>query len=157
MIQFGNDKIKEIYHGSDKIKEVYHGNELVWSGSKPSYAILTDGTRIDFEIENTPIANLRTSSSSVVINGFSYTKTTIKEIYFGSSYSGVTEIGNYFLRECTSLLNITLTTKTPPNASGYGFLQSTNKVSSIYVPENSVNLYKTTSPWSSKSSIIKAI
>ena len=32
-IQFGNDKIKEIYFGSHKIKEVYHGSELVWSGS----------------------------------------------------------------------------------------------------------------------------
>lgn len=31
MIQFGNDKIKEIYVGSDKIKEVYHGSELVYS------------------------------------------------------------------------------------------------------------------------------
>ena len=30
MIQFGNDKIKEIYVGSDKIKEVYHGSDLVW-------------------------------------------------------------------------------------------------------------------------------
>ena len=30
MIQFGNDKIKEIYYGSDKIKEVYHGSDLVW-------------------------------------------------------------------------------------------------------------------------------
>ena len=36
MIQFGNDKIKEIYHGSDKIKEVYHGGELVWSGTVSS-------------------------------------------------------------------------------------------------------------------------
>jgi len=30
MIQFGNDKIKEIYVGSDKIKEVYYGSEKVW-------------------------------------------------------------------------------------------------------------------------------
>lgn len=30
MIQFGNDKIKEIYVGSDKIKEVYHGSDLVF-------------------------------------------------------------------------------------------------------------------------------
>lgn len=32
MIQFGDDKIKEIYVGSDKIKEVYHGADLVWKG-----------------------------------------------------------------------------------------------------------------------------
>lgn len=30
MIQFGNDKIKDIYVGSDKIKEVYYGSEKVW-------------------------------------------------------------------------------------------------------------------------------
>ena len=29
-INFGSDKIKEIYVGSDKIKEVYHGSELVF-------------------------------------------------------------------------------------------------------------------------------
>lgn len=32
-IQFGNDKIKDIYVGSDKIKEVYNGSELVWSSA----------------------------------------------------------------------------------------------------------------------------
>ena len=31
-IQFGNDKIKDIYVGSDKIKEVYYGSEKVWGG-----------------------------------------------------------------------------------------------------------------------------
>lgn len=41
MIQFGNDKIKEIYVGSDKIKEVYHGNELVYR-SKPFNPVLYD-------------------------------------------------------------------------------------------------------------------
>lgn len=40
MIQFGNDKIKEIYHGSDKIKEVYHGSDLVW---KMDSGIIQDG------------------------------------------------------------------------------------------------------------------
>lgn len=33
MIQFGNDKIKDIYVGSDKIKEVYYGSELVYGSS----------------------------------------------------------------------------------------------------------------------------
>ena len=35
MIQFGNDKIKDIYHGSDKIKGVYHGSELVYTAHDP--------------------------------------------------------------------------------------------------------------------------
>ena len=43
MIQFGNDKIKEIYHGSDKIKEVYNGSELVYTAHDP-VVIMTSAT-----------------------------------------------------------------------------------------------------------------
>lgn len=39
-INFGSDKIKEIYVGSDKIKEVYHGSDLVW---KMDSGIIQDG------------------------------------------------------------------------------------------------------------------
>ena len=173
MIQFGNDKIEEIYYGSDKIKEVYYG-----SAHKPSYMILTDGTRIGFESENTSVGNLSTFDSSLVINGVSYLRGTIKEIHFGTSYSGVTYTGNRFLSDCKSLTNITmdfpalnsvgsvflggcssltnltLTAGTPPIVDEY-FLSDTPNLSSIYVPSASVQAYKTTAPWSSKSSIIK--
>ena len=229
MIQFENDKIKEIYHGSDKIKEIfYYGSELVWR-SPNSYMILTDGTRIDFELENTPIANFCTYDTSVTINGVSYNIDTIKEVYFGDSYSGVTEIGSVFMRNftsltdvglnlpalnsvgsfflvdcrsltnvtlyfpvlesmsggflqgcrsltnvtldfpalssvgsnfltgCSSLTDVTLTAETPPIAISTYFLDGTQKLSSIYVPANSVNLYKTTYPWNGKSSLIKEV
>lgn len=185
-LQIGNDNIKEIYCGSDKIKEVYYGSELVWSGAepsyeKPSYMILTNGTRIDFEIDNTPIENLCAFSPAMVINGVSYTKTTIKEIHLESSYNSVTEIGTYFLYTCSALtdvtldlpalnsvgstflggcsalVNVTLTAESPPIAASVGFLNNTRRLTSIYVPFNSVNSYKNTLPWRSHSSLIKPI
>ena len=111
MIQFGNDKIGEIYVGSDKIKEVYYGSDLVWRGLKPSYLILTNNTRIDFSLDNTPISNFSSatgSTSSITVNGQSVVKNTIKEIYFEDSYKGVTSIGLAFLYTCSSLTSIDL-------------------------------------------------
>ena len=141
MIQFGNDKIKEIYHGSDKIKEVYYGSELVWFGFKPSYMILTDDRRINFEIENTPIAGLCNYGNSMVINGVSYTKNTIKEIHFESSYNGVTEIGTAFLYGCTSLTDITLNIPALNSVDGH-FLSNCSSLTNVTlnIPAlNSVN------------------
>lgn len=60
MIQFGNDKIKEIYHGSDKIKEVYHGSDLVWRGQEPiqGYWVHKDtGAITYFDLTDTSITN----------------------------------------------------------------------------------------------------
>ena len=206
MIQFGNEKIKEIYYGSDKIKEVYHGADLVWSGkpSKPSYAILTDDTRVDFELGNTPIDNFYTSSSTVVINSSSISRNSIKELVFGDSYKNVTSIGNYFLRGCSSLTSLDLNAFSNvtsigalflndcsaltsldlnafsnvtsigmyflygcskltqfkvgavnvPSTPSTGFLQNTTALTTILVPMQSVQAYKTKSPWSNHASKI---
>ena len=55
-INFGSDKIKEIYHGSDKIKEVYHGSDLVWSGIKDGYWVHKDtGVVTYFGLEDSSI------------------------------------------------------------------------------------------------------
>ncbi len=146
--------------------------------SKQSYIILTDDTIIGFKNENTPIANLCTSDSSMVINGISYTKSAIKGIHFKSSYNGVTEIGNYFLQNCSSLIDVTLdfpslesvgsgflsyceslidvtlTAETPPITNSQYFLYETPNLSLIHVPIDAAEAYKTTYPWSSKSSLI---
>ena len=231
MIQFGNDEIKEIYVGSDKVKEVYHGSDLVWSGKPPtpSYAILTNDTRVDFEMDNTPITNFANAASSVVINGSTITKTTIKELVFGDSYknvtsigaeflykcssltsldlsvfsnvtsisdfflyyctaltsldlsafsnvtsiganflrdcsaltsldlsafSKVTSIGNYFLRYCSKLTQFKIGAVNVPTTSASGFLGSTTALTTILVPMQSVQDYKTTAPWSGHASKI---
>jgi hypothetical protein len=55
-IQFGNDKIKEIYVGSDKIKEVYYGSEKVWGGIKDGYWVHKDtGVKTYFGLEDPSI------------------------------------------------------------------------------------------------------
>lgn len=38
-IQFGNNKISEVYFGGNKIKEVYYGSQLVYK-SGPDYMFL---------------------------------------------------------------------------------------------------------------------
>ncbi len=181
MIQFGNDKIKEIYVGGDKIKEVYHGADLVWSGKPPtpSYAILTDDTRVDFELENTPMSNLQVNAYSMTLNGTSYSKNTIKELVFGDSYKNVTSIGNSFLRYCSALTSLDLSVFSNitsiggsflrycssltqfkigavnvPTTSATGFLQNNTVLTTILVPMQSVQAYKTAGGWSNFASII---
>ena len=181
MIQFGTDEIKEIYVGSDKVKKVYYGSDLVWGGMdmKSSYAILTDDTRVDFELENTPITNFATTASTVVINGSTITKTNIKKLVFGDSYKSVTSIGFYFLRNCSALTSLDLSAfsnvtsidihflrrcssltqfkigaiNVPPTLAS-GFLLGTTALTTILVPMQSVQAYKTTAPWSSHASKI---
>lgn len=131
MIQFGNDKIKEIYVGSDKIKEVYHGSDLVWSGKKPSYAILTDDTRIDFELENTPMSNLETTTSTITLNGETWLNTDIKEITFGDSYGNVTSIGASFLRDCSSLTSLDLSPFSNVTSISTYFLRDCSNLTSL--------------------------
>ena len=131
MIQFGSDKIKEIYVGSDKIKEVYHGSDLVWSGKKPSYAILTNGTRVNFELGNTPMSNFEVDSRSVTLNGTSYLKYLIKEITFEISYENVTSIGNNFLNGFSSLLSIDLSVFVNVTSIGDYFMRDCGIIKTI--------------------------
>lgn len=149
---------------------------------RPSYVILTNGTKIEFDLNNTPISNLSTtgnSTSSITVNGQSVVINTIKEIYFGDSYKDVTSIGSSFLYYCRSLtsvdlsglVNVTsigtsflaycssLTTlimgaKTPPTLGNYAFLE-VRTLSLIQVPYASESAYKSANGWSSKASIIQ--
>lgn len=79
-IQFGNDKIKEIYVGSDTIKEVYYGSDLVWGGIKDGYIL-----RYDF---NGSISDLSSNSNhGEQIGSLSFVagrKTGTQAIQFGS-------------------------------------------------------------------------
>lgn len=109
MIQLGDKKIKEMYYGSTKIKEAYYGSQLVYMAENPSYLILTDNSRVDFRLSNTPLENFCTSgdaSSTITVNGQSIVKSTIKEVVFSDGYNSVTEIGNYFLPYLTNLESV---------------------------------------------------
>jgi hypothetical protein len=60
-----------------------------------SYCILANGTKIPFEVDNTPIMNFDEINSNLIINGVQYDKSEIKEITFGKSYNAVTTIANF--------------------------------------------------------------
>lgn len=183
MIYKGNSKIKEVYRGSTKFKEVRKGSDLVWSGSKPSYLIKMDGTRIDFELENTPIATFWEGGNSfaqINVNGSTLMKRDVREIYFGDSYGLAAEIGGNFLNNfiftvlvdlsgfisltsigggflyyCLEVTQIVMNTVGVPAVYSYQFLAGIPAAAKIYVPLGLVNAYKTTAPWSNHASKIQ--
>lgn len=115
----GNNKIGEVFAGANKMKEVYKGSQLVYQGGKPSYVILTDNTKIDFDLSNTPIANFCSYSGNMIINGTSVPRDRIKEIVFGDSYSTVTSIPGYFLFTFISLIFVDLSVFANVASIGY--------------------------------------
>ena len=136
-LHYGNKNIIEVYYGSKKIKEIYKGSKLVFGGelaSTSSYMILTDDTRIDFDLDNTPISNLSTTSgatSSITVNGQRVVKNTIKEIYFGGSYNEVTSIGDIFLRDCSGLTSVDLYGLSNVTSIGNYFLYRCSGLTSV--------------------------
>lgn len=74
--------------------------------SPVSYLILTDETRIDFELGNTPIVNFCTNFASITVNGQSISKNSIKEIVFGISYNTVSYISEMFIYSMDNLIKI---------------------------------------------------
>ena len=70
--------------------------------------------------------------------------------------SSVTSIGNNAFYYCSSLQSITVEATTPPTLVGYHVFKNTNNCP-IYVPDASVNAYKSASRWTSYASRIKPI
>ncbi|WP_404812607.1 leucine-rich repeat domain-containing protein [Capnocytophaga canimorsus] len=58
---------------------------------------------------------------------------------------------------CTSLIRFVITAETPPDCCSYIFGDSPNVNLNIYVPNGSVEIYKTSSPWSFYKEKIKPI
>ena len=69
--------------------------------------------------------------------------------------SNISSINNYAFSGCTGLTSITIHSATPPTL-GYESFNNTNDCP-IYVPPESVDVYKAASGWSSYASRIKAI
>lgn len=61
--------------------------------------------------------------------------------------SGVISIGDYAFYQCSSLTSITVLATTPPTIGGYFTFTATNECP-IYVPDASVDAYKSASIWS---------
>lgn len=70
--------------------------------------------------------------------------------------SGITSIGRFAFRNCTSLQSITIEAVTPPTLQRNNAFNNTNDCP-IYVPSGSVNAYKTANNWSTYASRIQAI
>lgn len=70
--------------------------------------------------------------------------------------STITQIGNYAFSNCKKLKTLTVKAITPPTIGANTF-NNVTAMTNIYVPAASVDLYKSTTNWSSKASIITAI
>ncbi|MBQ0098892.1 MAG: leucine-rich repeat domain-containing protein [Oscillospiraceae bacterium] len=71
-----------------------------------------------------------------------------------SPLQNVTYIGNYFLQNCRALISLKLPWTTIPTTSTTSFMSSVPTSCSIEVPCESVDIYKTTTPWSSRADYI---
>jgi hypothetical protein len=149
MIQFGNDKIKEIYVGSDKVKEVYYGSEKVWDVR--GYWVHKDtGVKTYFGLDDPSINNGIMSSPSWKLD-CSEVKipsgvTEIRAGCFLSSLSlrsitlpkSVTILGDRCFRNCQSLASITISEGVTNLVSScfYGC----KSLASITIPESVTNI-----------------
>jgi hypothetical protein len=129
MIQFGNDKIKDIYHGSDKIKEVYHGSELVYTAydSRGYWVHKDTGVKTYFGLDADFITNGIMSEPSWKLD---CSEVNIPE--------GVTSLGAYCFYYCTSLTSITLP-EGVTSLGAYCFYWCTS-LTSITLPESVTSL-----------------
>lgn len=109
-------------------------NMLLNSSDPRSWLVKTDGTVIYFEMENTPVENFcmySNQTSSLIVNGAYVTKSTIKEIVFGDSYSVVTNIGGFFLYDCRSLTSIDLSGLAGAESVGYYFKSNESNTAAL--------------------------
>lgn len=80
-----------------------------------------------------------------------YNCTSLTSVTIGS---GVTSIDSF--RHCSSLISFTILATTPPSLNGYIPFDDTNNCP-IYVPSESVPIYKGANKWSDYVSRIQAI
>lgn len=92
------------------------------------------------------------SDSVTTIDAYAFDCEYLKTLYIGSS---VTSIGNNNWFNTNSNLVVTITALTPPSLGSN--IEFTESNTTIYVPQASLNAYKTASGWSTYASIIQPI
>jgi hypothetical protein len=80
-----------------------------------------------------------------------YDCSSLTSVTIGDS---VTRLGHEIFHKCNSLTSITCEATTPPTLGSYNNLSN---VTAVYVPAESVDLYKTATNWSYYSGVIKPI
>lgn len=110
------------------------------------------GAKAFYQNSNLKSIDMPDSVTSIGNNAF-YKCSGMTSVTIGS---GVTTMGDYSFRYCSALTSATIKATTPPSF-GYYMFNDTNSSFIIYVPSESVALYKNTSGWSSFGSRIQAI
>ena len=125
-------------------------NNSVYDSRDNCNAIIqTDTNTLYFGSNSTVIPN---SVTEINGNAFYY-RTGLTSITIPNS---VRNIGSEAFYGCTSLVSVTVNRESPPALASYTFIYN-GTGRKIYVPSNSLNLYKSTSGWSVYSSSIEAI
>lgn len=132
MIQFGNDKIKEIYVGSDKIKEVYHGSDLVW---KMDSGIIQDGYWVHKDTGVKTYFGLDADFINNGVMGIPDWKSDAVEV---NCPDGLTSIGAFAFDQCSSLTSLTLPYGL--TSIGTGAFRSCTSLTSITFPDSLTSL-----------------
>ena len=87
-----------------------------------------------------------------LIDDYSYSACdSLRTVTIGS---GIKEINKWAFHNCKSLKNFYCNATTPPTTSSDVFDDSPISSATLHVPEGTVNLYKTTAPWSGFGSIV---
>ena len=123
-----------------------------------SYLVLIDGTRINFDMGNTPIENFTGDGEvrkynlekewynlTYTINGQYLPKNDITEVYFGESYNGVQMIGHNFLQGCENLTAVDLSGLRSVRHVGHFFLNCNEKLTEVNFSQ--LTNLKTTGGW----------
>jgi hypothetical protein len=90
-----------------------------------SYCVLADGTKIPFELDNTPIDIFLESPANISlnINGSAVNKSNITELCFGDSYNTVTTVGDHFIAKFESLVKLNLSGLKNLATTGFNFME----------------------------------
>lgn len=129
------------FYYNNSLKEVTVPNNVTYIGS---YAFYHCDKLISIIIPDSVL----TISTSVFTSCSGLTEVTIG--------NGVTSIGNYTFQNCSNLISVTVQATTPPIIFSSIFLNSAKEMK-IYVPAESVELYKSASNWNKYADYIEPI
>lgn len=134
--------------------------DSAFSSSKISLTELPSGLTKLSQGAFSKCANLTLTS---IPTGITTLATRVFEYCTGLTYlelhEGITSIGSFAFNNCTNLTKLVVRATTPPTLHSNGFYQNSivNGTGYIYVPDESIETYKTADVWSTYASQIKGI
>lgn len=131
----------------------YRGNIVVPNGvttiTYNTFKSQKELTGLEFGSDFTTIGD----ASDDLGNGGIHSCQNLTKVIFGNNISSLTYIGTLCFGGCPSLNTIVIYATTPPNLMD----TSINNTCNIYVPDNSVNAYKTATNWNVYANNIKPL